>query len=116
MPRHSPPRDGAGIETIIFRADADRTDFVAHLTTVGETGAWTVYTRALLPTHAHLLMRASRFPVRPSCRAKAATQNVNGAMISGESFAGLFTRVPMGNATMSSAGYGRRSACSGATS
>jgi putative transposase len=41
----------------IFRDDIDRTDFVARLSALAEAGAWTVYAWALLPNHAHLLVR-----------------------------------------------------------
>jgi len=47
-----------GIErTELFRDDRDRTDFVARLATLAESGAWGVYAWALLPNHAHLLVR-----------------------------------------------------------
>jgi len=42
----------------LFRDDTDRADFVARLARLAERGALTVYARALLPTHAHLLVRS----------------------------------------------------------
>jgi REP element-mobilizing transposase RayT len=41
----------------IFRDDADREDFVVRLAALAEAGALTVYAWALLPNHAHLLVR-----------------------------------------------------------
>ena len=41
----------------IFREDADRADFVARLARLAEQGTLTVYAWALLPNHAHLLVR-----------------------------------------------------------
>jgi putative transposase len=66
MPRH--PRLDApdtlhhvmvrGIERrTIFRDDTDRADFVARVATLAAAGALTVYAWALLPNHAHLLVR-----------------------------------------------------------
>ena len=52
----------------IFRDDMDRADFVAHLARLVETGAWTVYAWALLPTHAHLLVRTGTRPLPRSTR------------------------------------------------
>jgi REP element-mobilizing transposase RayT len=47
-----------GIERrAIFRDDRDRADFVARLAALAEAGALTVYAWALLPNHAHLLVR-----------------------------------------------------------
>ena len=58
-----------GIErTQIFRADADRADFVARLATLAEQGAWTVDAWALLPNHAHLLVRTGTRPLSRSMR------------------------------------------------
>ena len=52
-----------GIErTAIFQDDTDRADFVARLTALAEHGALAVYAWALLPHHAHLLLRAGRRP------------------------------------------------------
>ncbi len=58
-----------GIErTALFRDDRDRTDFVARLATVVAAGAWTVYAWALLPNHAHLLVRTGGRPLARSMR------------------------------------------------
>jgi len=58
-----------GIErTQIFRADADRADFVARLAPVAEVGALTVYAWSLLPNHAHLLVRTGTRPLHRSLR------------------------------------------------
>ena len=47
----------------IFRDDADRADFVGRLAALAEAGALTVYAWALLPNHAHLLVRTGRRPL-----------------------------------------------------
>ena len=58
-----------GIErTAIFRDDADRADFVGRLATLAERGALTVYAWALLPNHAHLLVRTGLRPLARSMR------------------------------------------------
>ena len=58
-----------GIErTTIFRDDTDRTDFLARCATLAERGAWTVYAWALLPNHAHLLVRTGGRPLPHSMR------------------------------------------------
>ena len=58
-----------GIErTSIFRDDTDRSDFVARLAALAEAGALTVYAWALLPNHAHLLVRTGRGPLPRSMR------------------------------------------------
>jgi len=58
-----------GIErTALFRNDRDRADFVARLATVAGAGAWTVYAWALLPNHAHLLVRTGQRPLARSMR------------------------------------------------
>jgi putative transposase len=58
-----------GIErTLLFRDDPDRTDFVARLAFLAEAGAWTVYAWALLPNHAHLLVRTGHRPLPRSMR------------------------------------------------
>jgi REP element-mobilizing transposase RayT len=58
-----------GIErTAIFRDDRDRADFVARLAGVAEQSALTVYAWALLPNHAHLLVRTGRRPLARSLR------------------------------------------------
>ncbi len=58
-----------GIErTTIFRDDTDRADFVARLAARAESGALTVYAWALLPNHAHLLVRTGSRPLPRSMR------------------------------------------------
>lgn len=52
----------------IFRDDADRADFVARLAALAEAGALTVYAWALLPNHAHLLVRTGTRPLPRSMR------------------------------------------------
>jgi REP element-mobilizing transposase RayT len=59
-----------GIErTAVFRDDGDRADFVARLATLAAAGAWTVYAWALLPNHAHLLVRTGHRPLARTMRA-----------------------------------------------
>lgn len=41
----------------IFRDDRDRMEFVTRVAHLTAQGAWTVYAWALLPNHAHLLVR-----------------------------------------------------------
>jgi putative transposase len=58
-----------GIErTAIFRDDADRADFLARLAGLVQRGAVTVYAWALLPNHAHLLLRTATLPLAQSMR------------------------------------------------
>jgi putative transposase len=58
-----------GIErTTLFRDDPDRTDFVARLAALAEARALTVYAWALLPNHAHLLVRTGDRPLPRSMR------------------------------------------------
>jgi len=58
-----------GIErTALFRDDADRADFVARVAALAQAGAWTVFAWALLPNHAHLLVRTGRRPLARSMR------------------------------------------------
>ena len=58
-----------GIERrALFRDDTDRADFVARLATLAESGALTVYAWALLPNHAHLLVRTGTRPLARSMR------------------------------------------------
>ena len=60
---------GRGIERrAIFKDDADRAGFVARLASLAETGALTGYAWALLPNHAHLLVRTGRRPLARSMR------------------------------------------------
>jgi putative transposase len=47
---------------------ADRSDFVARLAHLAEQGAWIVYAWALLPNHAHLLVRTGQRPLPQSMR------------------------------------------------
>jgi putative transposase len=58
-----------GIERrAIFRDQIDRTDFVARLAGLATAGAFTVYAWALLPNHAHLLVRTGVRPLHRSLR------------------------------------------------
>jgi len=58
-----------GIErTTVFRDDADRADFVARVARLAEQGALTIYAWALLPNHAHLLLRTGPRPLARSMR------------------------------------------------
>ncbi len=58
-----------GIErTTIFRDDTDRAEFLARLASGVERGAATVYAWALLPNHAHLLLRTGTRPLAQSMR------------------------------------------------
>ena len=52
----------------IFTDDVDRADFVARLGALAEAGALTVYAWALLPNHAHLLVRTGQRPLPRSMR------------------------------------------------
>jgi REP element-mobilizing transposase RayT len=53
----------------IFRDDRDRRDFLARLAKLVEAQALTVYAWALLPNHAHLLVRTGRRPLARAMRA-----------------------------------------------
>ena len=53
----------------IFRDDRDRADFVRRLAALAASGALTVYARALLPNHGHLLVRSGARPLARSMRA-----------------------------------------------
>jgi REP element-mobilizing transposase RayT len=58
-----------GIErTSIFRDDRDRADFVARVADLAAPGAVTVYAWALLPNHAHLLVRTGTRPLTRTMR------------------------------------------------
>jgi len=58
-----------GIERrALFRDDTDRADFVARLAPLAESGALTVYAWALLPNHAHFLVRTGTRPLARSMR------------------------------------------------
>jgi putative transposase len=52
----------------IFRDDGDRTDFLARLAGLVEAGMLVVYAWALLPNHAHLLVRTGSRPLARSMR------------------------------------------------
>ena len=52
----------------IFRDDTDRHDFVARLAGLAAQGNLTVYAWALLPNHAHLLVRTGNRPLPRSMR------------------------------------------------
>jgi REP element-mobilizing transposase RayT len=52
----------------IFRDDTDRADFVARMEVLAEAGYWTIYAWALLPNHAHLLVRTGTRPLPRSMR------------------------------------------------
>jgi len=52
----------------LFRDDRDRADFVARLAAQATAGALTVYAWALLPNHAHLLVRTGARPLARSMR------------------------------------------------
>ena len=53
----------------LFRDDADRRDFCARVGGLVEATALTVYAWALLPTHAHLLLRTGQRPLARCMRA-----------------------------------------------
>jgi REP element-mobilizing transposase RayT len=53
---------------IIFKDDTNRADFVARVATLAEAEALSVYAWALLPNHAHLLVRTGRRPLARSLR------------------------------------------------
>jgi putative transposase len=58
-----------GIErTTLFRDDTDRADFVARVADLAEQAAWTVSAWALLPNHAHLLVRTGARPLPRNMR------------------------------------------------
>src|SRR3972149_11977881 len=52
----------------IFRDDQDRADFATRVAALATAGAWTVYDWALLPNHAHLLVRTGTRPLARSMR------------------------------------------------
>ncbi len=53
-----------GIERCpIFRDDRDQADFVRRMAALAEAKAWTVLAWALLPNHAHLLVRTDQRPL-----------------------------------------------------
>src|SRR5512139_756093 len=53
---------------MIFRDDPDRADFVARLAALTEAGGLIVYAWALLPNHAHLLVRTGARPLARAMR------------------------------------------------
>ena len=53
----------------IVRDRRDRAAFVARLAALAQAGAWTVYAWALLPNHAHLLVRTGQRPLAATMRA-----------------------------------------------
>jgi putative transposase len=58
-----------GIESRrIFRQSEDYEAFIARVAALGVTGAWLIYAWALLPNHAHLLVRTSSRPLSRSMR------------------------------------------------
>ena len=52
----------------IFRDERDRADFVRRVASLAPSGALTVYAWALLPNHAHLLVRTGARPLARSMR------------------------------------------------
>ena len=53
---------------VIFREDVDRAEFVARLAALAADGALSIYAWALLPNHAHLLVRTGTRPLARSMR------------------------------------------------
>ncbi len=53
----------------IFRDAHDRADFVARVAALAQAQAWTVLAWALLPNHAHLLVRTGQRPLPAAMRA-----------------------------------------------
>jgi len=53
---------------VIFRDDADRDDFLGRLGALADAGTLTVYAWALMPNHAHLLVRTGTRPLARSMR------------------------------------------------
>ena len=53
---------------VIFRDDRDRADFVGRLDRLATAGAFSVYAWALLPNHAHLLVRTKARPLPRAMR------------------------------------------------
>ena len=59
-----------GIErTALFRDDGDRDAFMTRVAALADAGALTVFAWALLPNHAHLLVRTGSRPLPRSMRA-----------------------------------------------
>ncbi len=60
---------GRGIEnTIIFRREEDRVDFVQRMAGLCDEGALNVYAWALMPNHFHLLVRTGNQPLSSSMK------------------------------------------------
>ena len=58
-----------GIERrAIFRDERDRADFVARVAGLAEANAWSIVAWALLPNHAHLLVRTGWRPLAAAMR------------------------------------------------
>ena len=53
---------------VIFKDDTDRDDFLTRVAALAEAGAWRVYAWALLPNHAHLLVRTGARPLPRNMR------------------------------------------------
>ena len=53
---------------VIFKDDTNRDDFVTRIAALAEAGAWRVYAWALLPNHAHLLVRTGARPLPRNMR------------------------------------------------
>ena len=54
--------------TVLFRDATDREDFLSRVAALAQAGAVTVYTWALPPNHAHLLLRTGPRPLARSMR------------------------------------------------
>ncbi len=52
----------------IFRDDRDRRDFLGRVAGLAQAQAWTVLAWALLPNHAHLLVRTAQRPLAGAMR------------------------------------------------
>ena len=52
----------------LFREERDRADFVARVAALAEAKAWRVGAWALVPNHAHLLVRTGRRPLAAAMR------------------------------------------------
>ncbi len=62
--QYAAPCDGRGLERrVIFTDNTDRADFVVRLAALAEAGVFMVYAWALLPDHAHLLVRTRSRPL-----------------------------------------------------
>ncbi len=93
---------------VIFIDDVDRADFVARLAALAESGALTVYGWALLPNHAHLLVRTGRCPLARSMRPFLEVEGCAGRAVS-TSWAWApprFTKPPNAAASRPASGIG----------